>query len=281
MRPTGKLSLLAVLAAFGLSVARADYTVDQSMTLTGDLNWQYNGTITIPAGVTIDLAGHKLSVRVLAGSGEITDTSASSGGDPGELHIVVPAGCTYGNSSVVISGNLKLVKDGAGTYTPTVDYYYTYGDKTYTGGTVVADGTFKAMTLYYPWEPDVTVNAGAVLDIDGKGSAGGNAEISGWYTLNGGTMVNAGYAFPDPAKFSDLMHNLRLTADSCLNVKKNFGMRNAKGSAETFIDLDGHVLDIQIASGCNFNLANCTISSGTVKTGGGGGRLSSGLRRRD
>ena len=126
MCPTGKLSLLAVLAAFGLSVARADYTVDQSMTLTGDLNWQYNGTITIPAGVTIDLAGHKLSVRVLAGSGEITDTSASSGGDPGELHIVVPAGCTYGNSSVVISGNLKLVKDGAGTYTPTVDYYYTY-----------------------------------------------------------------------------------------------------------------------------------------------------------
>ena len=36
--PKVKLGLLAVLGTFGLSVARADYTVDQSMTLTGDLS---------------------------------------------------------------------------------------------------------------------------------------------------------------------------------------------------------------------------------------------------
>ncbi len=56
---------------------------------------------------------------------------------PAELHVEVPAGETLTNTSLEISGNVKVVKDGEGTLVASK------AGQTYVGGTLVAEGTLK------------------------------------------------------------------------------------------------------------------------------------------
>ena len=63
-----KLTVLLVSVAI-CGIVLADRTISSSYTLTADEDWTSDGMIRIANGVTVDLAGHNLSV---AGSSPIS-----------------------------------------------------------------------------------------------------------------------------------------------------------------------------------------------------------------
>lgn len=71
MKKHGVLAALAGVAMAGTLFA-ADRTIDADYTLTGDET--VDGVLSISEGVTLDLAGHKLTVAGLAGSGTVTSS---------------------------------------------------------------------------------------------------------------------------------------------------------------------------------------------------------------
>ena len=110
-------------------------------TLSGDVDWR-GLAFPIPKGVTVNLNGHKLRMASFDGEGTITDTTTG-----GELHVDVASGETVENSSVAFAGQMKLVKDGAGTFVASK------GGQTYVGGSVVSNGTVRLGINSYPVGP--------------------------------------------------------------------------------------------------------------------------------
>ncbi len=62
-----------VLSAFQVG---AEMAVTSDVTLTEGTDWRAQGTVTVAAGVTVDLNGHKLAVKGLACAGTIVDSAA-------------------------------------------------------------------------------------------------------------------------------------------------------------------------------------------------------------
>ena len=106
--------------------------------------------------------------------------------NPGELHVNVPSGETE-NSTVAISGNVKVVKEGLGTFIATKS------NQSYTGGTVILSGTLKAgagdAAVFGDKSSKVTVSAGGIFDVNGKTRMGNYKFI-----LDGGTVKNDIYS---------------------------------------------------------------------------------------
>jgi len=230
------------------------YVMVETATLTTDTDWtDFRDTLWFDG--VLDLAGHKLSMTTLNGNGTITDTST---GTPGELHIVVPENVVGGNSGVLLTGNLKLLKEGPGLYAPTKQ------GQTYTGGTEVVAGTMKAWTYHFPNLADMIIDAGATFDIDGYNQMGRSAANEGWYTLNGGTLIN---------QTADItwvsLPRTQLTADSTIAVNCSFGILN-NDFKEAFLKLNGHALTLAIAKNKTFSIYNCTMNAGTLKSVGEG-----------
>ena len=109
----------------------ADETISANTTLVEDRI--IDGVLTIAEGVTIDLAGYKLTAH-FAGQPEsaATITSSTAGG---ELHAIVDE--AYNNDKIALTGSLKLVKEGVGTWTATKT------GQSYTGGTLVSQGVLQ------------------------------------------------------------------------------------------------------------------------------------------
>ncbi len=125
-----------------------------SCQLTADADWR--GVASFVDGAVIDLAGHALTVSVLEGAAEITD---SVGG--GELH-----GDFNGskNTSVALTGKLRFVKEGTGVF------YAQKAGQSYTGGTEIRSGTVYFGTGTSPLGPknsEIKIAAGAMLDMNG------------------------------------------------------------------------------------------------------------------
>ena len=124
------------------------------------VDWCGLGEVTIPAGVTVDLNGKKLRLLgPFSGAGTITSSAAG-----GELHIDVSEGSFVANPSVAFTGSLRLVKDGAGTFTAARE------GQSYTGGTEVAEGTLRLGTNKFPLgakNASVKICEGAVYDMNG------------------------------------------------------------------------------------------------------------------
>ena len=102
-------------------------------TLTAAADWSGLGDYSawLATGALVNLAGHALTVvgPVARESNAVTFTSGSA--QPGELHLVVPSGYAV-YPQLVLSGNLRLVKEGAGTLV--------LAREDFTGGTTVAGG---------------------------------------------------------------------------------------------------------------------------------------------
>ena len=70
------IALVAICAATASSTSwAADMTISTDQVLNDDLT--VDGTLTVASGATVDLNGHKLSVKGLAGAGSITDSNQS------------------------------------------------------------------------------------------------------------------------------------------------------------------------------------------------------------
>ena len=207
----------------------------------------------------LDLANFGLNeFYVRQGTGEFTAgavTGAITGG--GELHVNVGSGKTVENTTVALTGSLKFVKEGEGTFVSI------NAPQTYTGGTDVRGGTVRLGGSSYlgaAYAP-ITVYEGAVLDI----GEGGNRK---WMrpVLAGGTLVNSGVGVASTAEQNSV---IVLTDDSFINFTQNGGMVGS-GYSETTLDLGGHELDLTVASGRSFWLLNATVTVGRVKFSGEG-----------
>ena len=105
-------------------------------TLGANCDWRGLGAdvMSHAAGKTIELNGYGLKVAGLTASATATIKNTATG-TPADLTVDVASGETV-NNRVSLTGNLKLVKDGAGWLATTIK-------QTYTGGTEVLQGTIS------------------------------------------------------------------------------------------------------------------------------------------
>ena len=168
------------------------------------------------------------------------------------------------NTAVGITGNLKLVKWGAGTFVASCT------NQTYSGGTEINDGMLKCGVAggSSPFGTGgVTVGAGGTLDMNGK--TGYNETL---ITMDGGTLVNSGSG----VNYNNLaLGNVRLTANSTFALSNNYAIAANDGSSygETFLDLGGHTLDVSLSGSGNLYLSNCFMTNGAINVASDDNRL--------
>ena len=104
------IALVAICVAAAVPSWAIDNPVTADYTLTGDES--VNETLTVNAGVTVDVAGHKLTVQGITGTGTVTSSAAG-----GVLDICIPGSTdSFVLDSTTISGgaNMQVWKTGAG-----------------------------------------------------------------------------------------------------------------------------------------------------------------------
>ena len=103
-------------------------------------------------------------------------------GAPGELHVDVAVGKAVTNATVAIGGDMKVVKEGGGSFTASKDGQF------YMGGTEVNAGTF---TVAAPLSTVLTMASGATLGF--APVSGGNAPL---------LALESGSSIPSPLNVS-------------------------------------------------------------------------------
>ena len=203
-----------------------------------------------------------------AGNGYLTFWKLQYGcsANCGHLRVAVPSGSTIYNRSVSLAGNLRLVKDGLGTFVPAK------ANQSYRCGTEVANGMLTLLENNYTlplgmWGSEVFVRSGTSVILNGKVSAY-------WYgfTLDGGTMRHV-VAKADSE--TAMLKRVRLTGDSTLLVDRDYGLVGLNQDPTT-LDLGGNTLEVQIEIGQYFRCYNTTILDGTVDITSGGWFLTGG-----
>ncbi|MBO7683335.1 MAG: hypothetical protein J6T51_01240 [Kiritimatiellae bacterium] len=178
----------------------------------------------------------------------------------GHLHVVVPSGKTVNNTTVAITGNLRLVKEGDGVLTATkTGQKYGCGTEVKRGRlTLGATGNNTPLGLA---GTEVTVCSNAVVELNGK-------ENFYFYSFNmaGGTMQNTGSSI---AYSKAQLKRVRLTEDSMFNASNDFGFIG-EGNSDTAVYLNGHTLELQIGTGKYFRSYNTSYINGTVDITSGG-----------
>ena len=177
----------------------------------------------------------------------------------GHLHVVVPLNNTVDNTSVVLSGNLRLMKEGYGAFVATK------GSQAYSCGTEVVTGALKCGIGgdSKPFGADgnnIVVHSGAVMEMNGKKNL-----YNYGFTLDGGTLRNWGADVGGEPQ----LKRIWLTADSTLAVTNNAAIVGDDQSATT-IYLNGHTLATWISPGKYLRFYNTTILDGTVDVKIGG-----------
>lgn len=252
--PWDKLATISWPDTTDLSFATIEFAGEkptETVVIDGDRDWRGLGPMDIP--FALDLNGHKLYL-VLPGAASVNKTEVTSSVEGGELHATVATDKVHDNTSVALTGNLTLIKEGPGAFVATKH------PQTYTGETVVNEGTLRAAdsanvnkdsTASVTNSPFggsrvITVGPEGVLDPRGS-SAWGYHTIN----LNGGAITNtvakrgvgttaynvAANNYPEPFN-----PTINLLADSTFATTKEFNF-NGK------IVSDGHDLEIWIASG--------------------------------
>ena len=181
--------------------------------------------------------------------------------NPGELHVNVADG-EMENSTVAISGNVKVVKEGLGTFIPSKT------GQTYTGGTEIVAGTVKAVTggAGYKNAPLAFGPAGSKIIVSTNATSVGAFDVNGQtryggynFVLNGGTIKNSAPL----AATSGKLVNVTLTADSAFDINSTgdhfFGFYNPDGSHVATLDLDGNTLTL--SSAVYVNIENLKVLS--------------------
>ena len=218
-------------------------------TLGADCDLRGLGDIVF-TGTKVDMNGHTLKIQSFTGVSTITNSFAGAAAD---LYVYAAPGVTNDNTSVIISGNLRLVKEGRGGFFTSKEYQY------YTGGTLVKDGALRC-GAYGTRSPfgtgSITVDPDGIFDMNGW-----VGYIANEFVLNGGTLqntraqVSSGWA---------LWTVIRLTADSTMQLDYSYGIRT-NASAATTLDLGGHALTVRLAnSGTHLQLYSTAILNGSI-----------------
>ena len=212
-------------------------------------------------GIVIDIKGNslKLPSSMMFGDKAFTVTSSVAGG---EVVIDVPSG-TSRNTSMALSGSLKVTKKGAGTFVSALS-------QTYTGGTDVEVGTVRPPDSpadnNYTYSGDtftafgtgmVNVLTGAAFDV--RGNYGYTNVV-----LKGGTIANTLRSMGQTAKPGVFVASLADADTSYFNMY--FGGEASKystiyGKAGLATDLGGKTLEITVWNNLSIRSA---LTNGTI-----------------
>ena len=242
--------------------------VTSSVMFNADCDMRTLGNVMFADGVTFDLNGHTVKIAGLADQGYPLSSVANSSESVGaELHVDVAEGLFVTNSTAAISGNVKLVKDGKGTFVAEKV------QQTYTGGTDVYGGTFAVSPVQH-YSPDrwvlgargntTTVHAEGLFRLN---SLYGEADADYKFVLDGGTLEGCGN---DLSSGWGQFHSITLTDNSKFILNTNTGLRPGGNVRATTLDLGGHTLTVQIAGGKYLFLIDATIKNGTLDVVSGG-----------
>ena len=217
---------------------------------------------------TINLAGHSLTVGDLMGTGTITD---SVGG--GELHVPVGSGFAIKNENIMLSGGLKLVKEGGGLLVGAK------AGQTYTGGTLVSSGRLRRSVNNQPFGAQgalITVEDGAAFDwaggwVNGAVSTAYNFSIAGSGPDGEGAIVSS---VSCGTWNVGAIANLELTDDALVGGYGGWGFNYVGNTAaqKHTVTMNGHTLNIKIrGTGTSMNNTGVfhfrnvtTVGSGTI-----------------
>lgn len=245
----GVIEFFAVAACCAaMSAAAIESPVTANYVLEGDETFE--GTLTVNSGVTVDLAGHKLTVKGLgAGTGTITSTASG-----GVLEINVDGGATVDNKAVTLSGdaNLQVWKTGAGTLVMT---------KANTG--FGADGKVSmVIKAGYAKKANTTIySCGAVgskIVVEAN-----EAGVGGQFDLNGNKSPDYDYSIAGSGPDG--------TGALVCSDNTNFGWSTANNNPRSdygffrYLSLDA---DATIAGGVYWCLSNRSMKSNPVQLNG-------------
>ena len=258
------LAEYAVLTNASSGMTPAGYVLTGLTLETGTDEIDLSGIdFVLAEGATLDLKGNtvKIPCSAMSAFNESTITDSTSLG--GKLVVDVPENETVVNSSVALTGSLKLTKAGKGTYTPGKT------SQTYTGGTEVADGTLKCSSngdqrALGAVNSEIKVSADADAGTFGTFDVAGKYGFDGYhFILNGGRFENSGTA-TDTQTYAQLA-KMTLTADSSFHTAGDYGFIGP-GYGDTTLDLGGHTLTV--SSDKDFYLCKTTVTNGTLQTTG-------------
>ena len=242
-----------------------------NVVLNGDCDLRAWGTPVFADGVRIDLNGHVLRVASLAdadfANAVITNSNA---GALAELRVDVASGMTTTNLSVAINGNLKLVKEGLGTYVAAKT------QQTYSGGTTILEGVLENAVL--DARNYQLGAAGSTITVSTNGANRGVFDIKGLYAqnlgcaayilvMNGGLVQNTG---SDVAQDNGQFFDVRLKEDSEFSATSNWGLFSSREARATAIDLGGHALKVAIGANKILHVVNSELKNGFIDVTSGG-----------
>ena len=186
----------------------------------------------------------------------------------GRLHVNVGSDETQTNRSVVLSGALDLVKEGAGAWVAAVPQQRFMGDVRVAEGTLRAGLSGDEAVLGRPGFCTVAVAAPGVFDIDAFG---------GWkgypVRLDGGTLA---CSMPSESAPTETFESIALTADSFLSVRGPLTLGGAAGAG--VLDLGGHRLTVDLVDGGLLNLALAEIRNGKMAFTVDGAQAANGVK---
>ena len=230
------------------------------VTLDHDEDWSASPDASIALDdIVVDLNGHGLVASVLTAAGDHVTVVNGKTNETATLEFAIPSGSVT-NTGVVVgkkyiqSGNVKVVKSGAGTLNVATAQWNT-------GGWEVAEGTLAkgASNVLGAEGGEVVVRGGAVVEMNAHTST------SHEFVLDGGTLRNANAsATENQAQLA----SVRLESDSSFDFPYAYGLIGA-GYAATTLDLGGNTLTASLGA-VNFFLYNATVENGTVDITSGG-----------
>ncbi len=235
------------------SVTPLRYVMDGAVTAEGfDGTWAI-ANVSVAEGTTLDLNGRSVSLTGLGGMAAVTDSTADAE-HPGELHIVVSG--TLSNADTAMTGNMKLVIEGGGTFTAAK------AGQSYTGGTEVAAGT--------------TLAAGTGDSPFGDGNAARTITLGEGAAYSGGSYVDnskCAYIFHlaegSSLAFASANRETRRFADLVLHGNASLVMQGTSSpvglsSRYGTITLNGFKLSVSLGSDSFIRYIK-TLDSGTIR----------------
>jgi hypothetical protein len=238
-----------------------------SATFNADCDLRALGRVAFAEGSIFDLNGHSVRISGFADQGyPFSKVTNSDANETAELHIDVASGKTVTNATVAISGQINLVKDGAGTFVAAKR------DQTYVGVNEVAAGVMEVLNNFRDSRFHVfgakgnsfLVRTDATFKMNGM-YAQANAEYR--FVLDGGRLLGSYEDVPDTY---GQIHLIELTKDSTFEPSTNCGLVPGGTFGSTTLDLGGHKLAVPIGNGRIFFLYNTTVKNGMVDVTSGG-----------
>ena len=178
----------------------------------------------------------------------------------GEVIVDVPEGKSVANRTMRLIGLLKLVKEGAGAYTPYV------ANQFFVGGTLVkagkyCGGTFAPNAGYGAAETEIRITSTGTMDMAGQTDFYFYKFVS-----EGGPLQNKG---ADASAGACQWASLRLEAPMTMDLTGSYGFIHY-GFVPMEVDLGGNTLTVNLGVGKNFYVFNSTLTNGLVKVVSGG-----------